>query len=290
MKDYVIITDGNADLPADYAAENGIVVIPMGYNLDGKVYGEGEDLDPKEFYAMMRDGKMPTTMALNPYTYEAEFRKVLESGRDVLYLCFSSGLSNSYNASLLAKQTLEAENPEWHIVIVDSLAASMGQGLFVYKVQQQKLAGKSIEEAAAWAQAHKLNICHQFTVDDLMHLHRGGRVSKATAIVGTLIHVKPVLHVDNEGHLISLFNVRGRKKALGALVDNMEKTMGKFAEDNKDIIFISHGDCEEDALYVKKKIEERFGFHNFMINMICPTIGAHSGPGTIAVFFMGETR
>ncbi len=289
MREYVIMTDGNGDLPEDYAKAEGILLVPMSFNLDGKIYGEEEQMDPKEFYAKMREGKMPTTMALNPNAFECAFRPVLEGGRDILYISFSSGLSSSYATGQVVAKQMEEEYPGSRVLVLDSLCASMGQGLLVYLTNEQKKAGKNMDETAAYVERIKGNVCHQFTVDDLMHLHRGGRVSKTTAVIGTLINVKPVLHVDDEGHLVSLFNVRGRRKALNALVDNMEKSMGKFRDQNK-IVFISHGDAEEDALYVKQRVQERFGIDNFMINIICPTVGAHSGPGTVALFFLGEKR
>lgn len=289
MREYVIMTDGNCDLPEQYAKEQGIIVVPMVFNIDGKVYGEEENMDVKTFYNKMREGCMPTTMALNPHGFEQAFRPVLEEGKDILYISFSSGLSSSYDTGVVTGKAMEEEYEGSKIIVLDSLCASMGQGLLVHYANEQKKAGKTMEEVAQWVETYKGNICHQFTVDDLMHLHRGGRVSKATAIIGSLINVKPVLHVDDEGHLISLNNVRGRKKALNTLVENMGKTMGHFKDENK-IVFISHGDVEEDALYVKKKIQEKFGINDFMINTICPAIGSHSGPGTVALFFMGETR
>ena len=159
----------------------------------------------------------------------------------------------------------------------------------VYKALEQQEAGLSYEEMVEWIESNKLHVCHYFTVDDLFHLYRGGRVSKAAAVLGTMINLKPVLHVDDEGHLIPLSKVRGRKKSLNALVDGMEKQMGSFREKN-DIIFLSHGDCYEDALYVQEQIKKRFGIEKFMISPVGPTIGAHSGPGTVALFFMGEAR
>lgn len=291
MRDYMIVTDGNCDLSQQFAEEHNIVMIPMGFQMDGKIYGneDGEDMSQKEFYDKMRGGMMPSTMALNPHQYEQAFRKILEQGKDVLYLAFSSALSSSCESAMLTAKNLMEENDQWTVRVADTLCASMGQGLIVYKVWQQKQQGKTLEEAAVWAEENRLHICHQFTVDDLMHLHRGGRVSKATAVIGTLIHVKPVLHVDDEGHLVSLSNVRGRKKALSKLVENMSQDIGSYKDQN-DMIMISHGDCEEDAIYVKNKIKEKLGYDNVEINTICPTIGAHSGPGTVALFFMGEKR
>ena len=173
--------------------------------------------------------------------------------------------------------------------MIDSLCASLGQGLLVYYACKKKEEGATLEETAAYVEALKLHICHQFTVDDLFHLHRGGRVSKATAILGTIANIKPVLHVDDEGHLINISKIRGRKRSLAALVDNMEKTIGDYKDKNQ-VVFISHGDCLEDAEYVKQLVEERFGIHEFLINYVGCTIGAHSGPGTVALFYLGETR
>src|SRR5699024_622502 len=175
------------------------------------------------------------------------------------------------------------------IVVADTLCASLGEGLLVHKAVQLKKAGKSLDETAQWVEAHKENLVHVFTVDDLFHLHRGGRVSKATAIVGTLAGIKPLLHVDEQGHLTAVGKVRGRKKSLQSLVDMMEKQVGSWRDKN-DCIFISHGDCAEDADYVKQLVEERFGRKDFLINEIGPTIGTHSGPGTVALFFMGDVR
>ena len=230
---------------------------------------------------------MPTTMACNPEVVEKCFRKYLDQGLDVLHISFSSALSSSYNTTAIIARELSEEYTNNKVIVIDSKCASMGEGLFVYKAVQNRDNGMSIEDNVKWLEDNKLHFCHQFTVDDLHHLHRGGRVSKAAAIIGTMINVKPVLHVDNEGRLIPLNNVRGRKKALNALVDNMEKTCKGY---DNDIVFISHGDCLEDAQYVAEQIKARLGIQNFMINYVCPTVGAHSGPGTLALFFMGETR
>ena len=186
-------------------------------------------------------------------------------------------------------QELMEENPGVRITVIDSLAASLGEGLLVHKAVTMRDQGKSYDEVVNWLEENKLHLVHNFTVDDLFHLHRGGRVSKATAILGTMINIKPILHVDDEGHLIAVGKVRGRKKSLTTLVDNMEKQIGSYRSQN-DIVMISHGDCLEDAEYVKKLVEERFGIHEFLIHYVGPTIGAHSGPGTIALFYLGEYR
>lgn len=289
MRDYVITTDNTADLPYSYYKENGVEYMYLTYQLEGKIYGKGNELPFEEFYATMRKGSMPTTSQVNSEEAKQILWPILEKGNDILHLAFSSGLSGSYNSVRLAAEELTEEFPERKIVVVDSLCASLGEGLFVDKAVELKKAGKSLEENAAWLEEHKLNFCHVFTVDDLFHLHRGGRVSKVAAVVGTMINLKPLLHVDNEGHLIPVKNVRGRRKSLGGLVTMMEERLGSWKDQNTKI-FISHGDCREDAEYVAKLVKEKFGYETFLINTIGATIGAHSGPGTVALFFLGDYR
>ena len=289
---YQILTDSTADLPIEYLKEHDIGCIPISYILDDVTYGGDRELDWKEFYAMMRnEGKMPTTSQINPEEAKAYFEQYIGSNREILYLAFSSGLSGTCGNLRMAAEEIMEEHPEVKIRVVDSLAASMGEGLFVHKAVKMRDQGKSMEETAEWLTAHALNVVHVFTVDDLFHLYRGGRVSRTAAVLGTMVSIKPKLHVDNEGHLILIGKVRGRKKSLSALVDYMEEKMGSWKEENReDYVFISHGDALEDAEYVRDLIKERFGFQNFLISHIGPTIGAHSGPGTIALFFMGESR
>ena len=289
MGKYVIMTDSSCDLSEEYIKEHGLDVLNLLYNMDGTIYGEDKTMDIKEFYAKMRGGSMPTTMAVNPEDVANAMRRHLEQGEDILYIAFSSGLSASCQNAVLGANDVRDEFPDRKIIVVDSLCASMGQGLFVHYALKRQAEGMSLEENVRWLEEHKLNICHQFTVDDLHHLHRGGRVSKATAILGTMINVKPVLHVDDEGKLISLYNVRGRKKSLQALVSNMEKTIGGFENENDDI-YIIHGDCMDDVLYREKLIEEKFGKKNFYVNYVGAVIGAHSGPGTMALFYLGNKR
>ena len=289
MDKYVIMTDSACDLPEEYIKSHNLDVLNLMYNLEGTLYGGENQLEIKDFYNRMRAGSMPTTMAVNPEEVKTAMRRHLEQDEDVLYLAFSSGLSASCQNACLAAEDMREECPGRKITVIDSLCASMGQGLFVHRALKLQEQGKSMEETAEWLESHKLNICHQFTVDDLYHLHRGGRVSKTTAVLGTLINVKPVLHVDDEGKLVSLYNVRGRKKSLQALVTNMEKTIGGFEDDNEDI-FISHGDCIEDAQYVAKLVEEKFGPKNFYYSYVSAVIGAHSGPGTMALFYLGNKR
>ena len=289
MEKFKIITDSTADLPKEYLEEHGLGLIGIKYIMDGESYGTDKEIDVHEFYDMMRSGKMPTTSQTNPEEAKEYFLKFREESREMLCLAFSSGLSGTYNNMRLAAEEVMDEYPDTKIIVVDTLCASMGEGLLVHKAVVLKEQGKTLQETADWVEAHKLNLVHMFTVDDLNHLYRGGRVSKTAAIVGTLAGIKPILHVDNEGHLIPLRNVRGRKKSLLALVDDMEKKMGAYREEN-DIVFISHGDCLEDAEFVKNEVEKRFGIHTFLINYVGPTIGAHSGPGTLTLFFMGDAR
>lgn len=287
MTEYIILTDSACDLPEEYIKEHDLKTISLVYNLDGVLYGSENQLDIKAFYDKMREGCMPTTMAVNPQEASDAMKEYLDQGKDILYIAFSSGLSGSCQNAMLAAADLRESYPERKIYVVDSLCASMGQGLLVHKALMLKENGKTIDENRDWLEANKLHLCHQFTVNDLNHLHRGGRVSKTTAVLGTLINVKPVLHVNDEGKLISLSNVRGRKKSLQTLVANMEKTMGDYENEE---IFISHGDCIEDALYVQKLIEEKFGKKKFLFSYVSAVIGSHTGPGVLALFYMGDKR
>lgn len=289
MNKYKITTDNTADLPYSYYQEHDIEYMYLTYQLEGENYGKNNELNCKEFYDKMRNGSMPTTSQVNSEEAKEVLRPILEEGFDILHLAFSSGLSGSYNSVRLAAEELAEEFPERKIIVVDSLCASLGEGLFVDKAVELKEEGKTLEENAAWLEEHKVNFCHVFTVDDLFHLHRGGRVSKVAAVVGTMINLKPLLHVDNEGHLIPVGKVRGRKKSLAGLVAMMEERIGSWKDKNEKI-FISHGDCQEDAEYVAKLVKEKFGYETFLINTIGATIGTHSGPGTVALFFMGDYR
>jgi len=289
MKEYIITTDTTCDLPPEYLNNHNIGMLPLYYSLNGSVYGDEHFLEPKEFYNIMRGGAMPTTMAVNPDIAKHIFSDFLEKGYDILHIAFSSALSGSCSVAATVARELCEEHPGSKIIVIDSLCASLGEGLLIHKAVEMKTAGISLEKNAEWLETNKLNLCHLFTVDDLHHLHRGGRVSKATAIIGTLINVKPVLHVDNEGHLKPLNNIRGRKKALVALVDLMEDKTKNYPTKNN-IFFISHGDCIEDAQFVADLVKERLGINNNVIYYVSPTIGAHSGPGTVALFFMGTER
>lgn len=290
MGQFKLVTDTTADLPLEYLEKYKIGCMSLSYMISGETYGgNGAELEWKKFYALMREGKMPTTSQINPDEAKTYLEGCLEESKEILYLAFSSGLSGTYNSGRIAAEELMAEHPDCRIVVIDSLCASLGEGLFVHKAVQLREKGKTLEETATWLQDHIQNFIHVFTVDDLNHLYRGGRVSKATAIVGTLAGIKPILHVDKEGHLVALSKVRGRKKSLLSLIDYMDQKIGSYRGQN-DIIFISHGDAQEDAEFLKGEIEERFGIKNFLISHVGPTVGAHSGPGTMALFFLGDER
>lgn len=290
MKNFVITTDTTSDLPADYVAQHKLGIMSLTYTIEGNTYTWEHPLPVKEFYSMMRQGSLPTTSQVNPKEAGEILETIIkEQDADILHIAFSSGLSGSYNSVRIAAEELAEKYPDNRIIVIDSLCASLGEGLLVHKAITMKESGKSLDETAAWIEENKLHLVHNFTVDDLYHLYRGGRVSKTAAFVGTMINLKPILHVDNEGHLIPLSKVRGRKKSLIALVDNMEKQIGSWRDKN-DMIFISHGDSLEDAQFVAELIKKRFGYDSFLINYVGSTIGAHSGPGTIALFYMGDYR
>lgn len=290
MPDFVILTDSSADLSADMVQRLNVEVLPLGFVLDNQTYRnypDNREMDPHEFYDRLRAGDVATTNAVNVAQYVEALEPLLQAGKDVLVLAFSSGLSTTYNSSRLAVEELSAKYPERKLYTVDTLCASLGQGLLVWYAARERDRGHSIEEVRDWIEEHRLNICHQFTVDDLHFLKRGGRISAATAVVGSMLQIKPVLHVDDEGHLINIGKVRGRQAALKALVDRMEET----ALDSGSLtVFISHGDCLEDAQTVADMVKKRFGVEEVYINYVGPVIGAHSGPGTVALFYAGTER
>lgn len=289
MGQFKIVTDINADLPASYLEEHEIEVMYLSYTIDQNTYSRGKELDYKEFYRLMREGKMPTTSQVNPDEAKRVFLEAMKDSSEILCLSFSSGLSGTYNSARIAAEEMLEEYPDLKIRVVDSKCASLGEGLFVHKAVTMRAEGKSMVETADWLEENISHFVHIFTVDDLNHLYRGGRVSKTAAVIGTMVNIKPILHVDDEGHLVPIGKVRGRKKSLHELVYYMEKKVGNYLSNN-DIIFISHGDCLEDANFVAECIKEKFGIDSFLIHNVGPTIGAHSGPGTMALFFIGESR
>lgn len=290
MTDFQIITDSTTDISKEIIDSLGVVIIPMEFTVGGKNYfnyPEETEMTSKEFYTKLRSGETAVTSQINSERMKRIFEPYLKNGEDVLYLAFSSGLSGTYQAGVLAASDLMEEYPSRKIIVVDTLAASMGEGLTVYFACQQRSEGRSIDEVAQWVEDNRLHIAHWFTVDDLNHLKRGGRVSGAAAFFGTMLNIKPVLHVDDDGHLIPQEKVRGRKASLDALVEHFERSGVKGKNQT---VFISHGDCIKDAQYVASKMKERYGIKNIFINPIGPVIGAHSGPGTVALFFYADSR
>ena len=289
--EFEIVTDSSSNLIEDMIDEFGLHILPLTFMVDGKEYQsylKGRHTDLAQFYTMMREGKVITTSLPNLAESEELMRGLLEQGRDVLYLGFSSGLSGTFEATELLIKDLAAQFPERKLYAVDTLAASGGEGLLVWHAVQRARAGASIEDVRDWVEGNKLNLAHWFTVDDLMFLFRGGRVSKTSAWAGTMLNIKPVMHVDDEGHLVPLEKVRGRKKSLNALVDHMEKSA--IAPIDGQMVFITHGDCLEEAEYVASQVKSRFGVKEVVINYVDPVIGAHSGPGTMALFFLADKR
>lgn len=290
MSDYVIMTDSSCDLPADLAKKMELVVLPLFVYVDDKKYTnylDEREISFSEIYAKLRTRCPAKTSAVNMNDFMEPMEQLLKSGKDVLYIGFSSGLSGTYNAGAAAAQELADKYPERKIYAVDSLCASMGQGLLIYHAWQEKQKGKSIDEVRDFTEDTKLHLCHWFTIDDLMFLKRGGRISGATAVVGSMLNIKPVMHVDNDGHLIKVSTARGRKASIKALADEAEK---RGVDLKNQVIFISHGDCVDDANYLADIMRTRFGVKEVLVNYVGPVIGAHSGPGTIALFFLGRER
>lgn len=291
MADYVISTDTSCDFPLEYVQEHQLPLVTLFYSIDGVSGSNGcpNEEELKNFYNKMRAGAQTKTQQASIEDTEQVFREIAQQGKDLLHIAFSSGLSGTANAARLAAENIMEEFPDRKIVVIDSLCASLGQGLLVDYAIKQREQGKTLEETAQWVQEHIKNLCHLFTVEDLKYLQRGGRISKTTALVGTMIGIKPVLHVDEEGKLVPIAKVRGRKASVQALVQKMEENIGAFRQ-QKQTIFISHGDCLEDAKALAQMVTEKFGYETFLINNVGPTIGSHSGPGTLALFFLGEKR
>ena len=287
MQNYVIFTDSSADLPQSLIKEIDVKVLQLNVTLDGEEPKPNDKVDVKEFYAALRTKKGATTSTVNMGTFLDTFEPVLAEGKDILYLGFSSGLSATYTAGAKAAEELSEKYPDRKIYTVDTLCASLGEGLLVYSVAQLRLGGASIEEARDFAENNKLSLCHWFTVDDLFFLKRGGRVSAATAVMGTMLSIKPVMHVDDAGKLINVQKARGRRSAIEALFEKLRDTHTDIKDQP---IFISHGDCYDDARILADMIEKELGAKVAVIDYVGPVIGAHSGPGTLALFFYGSKR
>ena len=287
MNDYIIVTDSSCDLPEALVEELGIKVIKLDFIIEGEEAQNNDAMDAKSFYRILRTGKMITTSAVSIDRFLGEFEPYLEAGKDVLYLGFSSGLSGTYNAGAVAACELAEKYPLSTIYTVDTLAASMGQGLLVWYAANMKKDGKSIEEVRDFVEDNKMSLAHWFTVNDLFFLKRGGRVSAATAILGTALQIKPVMHVDDAGKLINVEKARGRAASISSLFAKMKETaIGPEGQ----TVYISHGDCYDDAKKLADMITAEFGITDILISEVGPVIGAHSGPGTLALFFLGSKR
>lgn len=286
MNEFVIMTDSSSDLPLAVAESLGVRVIPLEVNMEGDIK-LNDEIDIKEFYAYLRAKHGATTSAINLDRFTVEFEKVVSEGKDVLYIGFSSGLSATYMASKNAAEEVMEANPDRKVIAIDSLCASLGQGLLVKLAVDKKNSGATIEEVAEYVEGIKPNLVHWFTVEDLFFLKRGGRVSATTAVVGTMLQIKPILHVSDEGKLVSMDKIRGRQGSIKALFDKMRETA---IEPAKQTVYISHGDCYDDAKKLADMISEKFGITDILISEIGPVIGAHSGPGTVALFYLGTQR
>lgn len=284
---YKLITDATSDLPVNLAKEWNVEVIPMEYTLDGTSYSYcpgGGDQTTEEFYSAMRQGASAITSQINVYTFVSSFEAHLKKGLDVLYIGFSSALSGTLGSARIAQAELAEKYPDRRIAVVDSLSASLGQSMYIYyAARQQKELG--LDEMVAWLENHKFNFVHWFTVDDLEYLKRGGRISGATAAIATVLQIKPVMHVDKEGRLVAVEKVQGRRKSLKSLVDHMAASVDK---EKTEVVFIGHCDARKDAELVADQVRERIGIGNIAIYDVGVMVGAHSGPGTVALFFYGE--
>ena len=290
MRDYVIMTDSCCDLTDQMARELELEVLPLTMHMDGQDYPNdlaGTAISNQEFYKRIRAGKLATTSAVNVGQFQDAMRRVLESGRDIVCVCFSSALSTTYQSAVIAAEDLRAEFPEAEIHVVDSLSASLGQGLLLYLAVEQKRKGLTAAELAKWVEDNRLTVCHWFTVDDLNFLKRGGRVSATTALLGTMLSIKPIMHTSDEGKLVPVSKARGRKAAIAALLDKIE-ALGIHPE--KQTMFICHADCEVEARAVAEEMKARYGVKEVYINYIGPVIGSHTGPNTMGIFFVGTKR
>ena len=288
MRDYVMMTDSCCDLSAAMAEELGLVVLPLSVIQDDKEYRnflDNRELDPKVFYDRIRAGSMGSTSAANVDAFKNAMEPILKEGKDILCLSFSGALSTTYQSAVIAGKELEETYSEGKIIVIDTLCASLGQGMLIWLAGREKKAGKSIDEVAAYVRETIPHLCHFFTVNDLNHLKRGGRVSATTALVGTMLQIKPILHVDDEGRLISIGKARGRKASIAALLDKIDELCI-----DTDTFFISHGDCQDEVAEMAAQIKERFGAKEVHINYVGPVIGNHTGAGVIALFFVGKHR
>lgn len=284
---YQIITDSCCDFNSSMYETLNLTYVPLTVEFRGQIFDDKNDDSLKEMYDGFRNGEAAKTSAVNPARWASVMEPILSQGEDVLVMAFSSGLSTTYQSAVIAAEELQERYPQREIRVIDTLSASMGQGLLTYLACQKRDAGANLEEVASWVEENKLHLCHWFTVDDLMYLKRGGRISAATAVMGAMLQIKPVLHMDNEGHLINKLKARGRKAALNALAGKLKELGDGY--DNR-TVFISHGDCIEDARYLENLLKEQYGVENVVTSYVGSVIGSHSGPGTVALFFLGRER
>jgi DegV family protein with EDD domain len=288
MRKFVIVTDSTCDLPQTFVEQTGVGVIPMEFTVGELTYlnfPDERELSTKEFYRLLREEVTSKTSQITVCTYMDIFDKILEAGHDILYLCFSSSLSGSYDSSLVAARELAVKYPQRRIYPVDTKCASMGEGLLVCRAAEKKREGCTLEEVKTWVEEYRDKVCHWFIVDDLNHLKRGGRLSAATAALGTLLNLKPVLRVNRDGKLLLSEKAHGRKKALNMLADKMKETC---QEPNSQMVFISHGDCAEDAECLANLVRRRFGVKEVVVGWTGPIIGSHTGPGMLGLYYFGN--
>ena len=288
MRDYVILTDSCSDLPADLVSELELDVLPLSFVMEGREYfnyPDNRDIDPKDFYNKMRSGALGTTSAINVAVFAETMTALVGQGKDILCISFSSALSTTYQSARIAAEDVMAAHPGSKILLCDSRAASLGQGLLVYLAALEKRKGRTLEELRDFVEERKSHISHWFTVDDLYHLKRGGRVSAAAALFGTMLQMKPVLHVDDEGRLIPVSKVRGRKASVNALLEKMDELV-----DDPSVVFISHGDCFDEVHALGEAIKAKYPVDKLVINYVGPVIGNHTGAGVIALFFQGKHK
>lgn len=287
MSNYVITVNSTVDLPKAWLEERGVPVIPLRYTIDNETYVDMEGLSSKEFFGKLRNGSMAVTSQVNPDQAREMLEPFLKEGKDVLHLAFSSGLSGTYNSMRLAAEELKEDYPERKIMVLDTRCACMGEGVLLYYVLKKKEEGASIEEAFAYAEEMKEHIGHYVTVDDLNHLYRGGRLSKTSAVLGSMIKIKPIIVVDKEGKLEVVAKERGRKKSMNTIVDLAVERTGKYKQE---IVMVTHGDCLEEAEYLADIVREKMGVDNILINNIGTVIGGHTGPGVLAVFCLADHK
>ena len=288
MSDYKILTDSCCDFTEQQYQQFGVSYAPLSVMYKGETHNNfSDETAVKAFYDELRAGITATTSAVNPDSWAQIMKPILEAGEDILVLAFSSGLSTTYQSAVIAAKELRELYPNRTINVVDTLCAALGQGLLVWYACRKRDEGLSLSELTAWVEEHKLHICHWVTVDDLSHLKRGGRISATTALVGTMLNIKPIIFVDNDGHLINTAKVRGRKSAM----EYLAKKLGETGEGyDNETVFIAHGDCPEDAKALEELVKEKYGVKNVITGYVGPVIGAHTGPGVLVLFFMGKNR